>query len=204
MMKVWGLTDIGLVRKNLRPGMDPREVQAVAEFAAAAANSVIYQRSLEDPGLRGMGTTLVSAIAWEDQALLSNVGDSRAYLIHPDSALESAGMRRVTKDHSLVEHLVDIGNITEEEARVHPDRNLITRALGPEAETRSDSYLVRLHPGDCILLCTDGLTETATDQEIEQEILFREDKNGCLDRLLALAMRRGAADNVTAVLLQQQ
>lgn len=252
MMKVWGLTDIGLVRKenqdayavraseesghlvcvvcdgmggpkggklasalavetfldsclaNLRRGMTAQEVQRVSEFAASAANSAVYQRSLEEPRLRGMGTTLVAAIAWEDQALLSNVGDSRAYLIRHEGAPGPTGLRRITKDHSLVERLVDMGNITEEEARVHPDRNLITRALGPEAETASDSYLVQLCPGDCVLLCTDGLTETATDQEMEREILRREDKNDCLDRLLALAMRRGAADNVTAVLLQQQ
>ena len=246
MMKIWGMTDIGLVRRenqdayavrvsedtghtvcvvcdgmggpgggrlastiavetfleacqgNLRREMDLQEVRQVADFAVAAANRAVYQRSQGEPGLRGMGTTLVSAIAWEDQALVSNVGDSRAYLIRPE-----VGISRVTRDHSLVERLVELGTITEEQARCHPDRNLITRALGPEEDALSDSYALRLAPGDHLLLCTDGLIETATDQEMEEEILRGGDPNGCLDRLLELAKRRGAADNVTAVLLKQ-
>lgn len=246
MMKIWGMTDIGLVRRenqdayavqvsedtgyticvvcdgmggpgggrlastlavetfvdacqgNLRRGMDAQEIRHVAEFAVSSANRAIYQRSQAEPGLRGMGTTLVAAVAWEDQVLVSNVGDSRAYLIRPEE-----GISRVTRDHSLVERLVELGNITEEQARCHPDRNLITRALGPEEGALSDSYLLRMEPGDYLLLCTDGLIETATDKEMEEEILRGGDLNGCLDRLLDLAKRRGAADNVTAVLLKQ-
>ena len=246
MMKIWGMTDIGLVRKenqdayavrvsedtgytmcvvcdgmggpgggrlastiavetfldacqgNLRSGMDAQEVRQVADFAVAAANRAVYQRSQTDPSLKGMGTTLVSVVTWDDQALVSNVGDSRAYLIRPEE-----GISRVTRDHSLVERLVEMGNITEEQARCHHDRNLITRALGPEEGALSDSYLLHMEAGDYLLLCTDGLVETATDQEMEQEILRGGDPNGCLDRLLALSKRRGAADNVTAVLLKQ-
>ena len=246
MMKIWGMTDIGLVRKenqdayavrvsedtgytmcvvcdgmggpgggrlastiavetfldacqgNLRSGMDAQEVRQVADFAVAAANRAVYQRSQTDPSLKGMGTTLVSVVTWDDQALVSNVGDSRAYLIRPEE-----GISRVIRDHSLVERLVEMGNITEEQARCHPDRNLITRALGPEEGALSDSYLLHMEAGDYLLLCTDGLVETATDQEMEQEILRGGDPNGCLDRLLALSKRRGAADNVTAVLLKQ-
>ena len=182
----------------LEDGEDSPDLEHM-ERAAALANRQVFRRAVEDENCVGMGTTLVAALAGEEEALILNEGDSRAYHIS-----EESGISQVTRDHSLVEDLVERGELTRDQARVHPHKNLITRALGPEAETRSDSYLVRLHPGDCILLCTDGLTETATDQEIEQEILFREDKNGCLDRLLALAMRRGAADNVTAVLLQQQ
>ena len=170
----------------------------MADFAVAAANRAVYQRSQTDPSLKGMGTTLVSVVTWDDQALVSNVGDSRAYLIRPEE-----GISRVTRDHSLVERLVEMGNITEEQARCHPDRNLITRALGPEEGALSDSYLLHMEAGDYLLLCTDGLVETATDQEMEQEILRGGDPNGCLDRLLALSKRRGAADNVTAVLLKQ-
>lgn len=246
MMKIWGMTDIGLVRRenqdayavrvseetghticvvcdgmggpgggrlastlavdtfldacqgNLRPGMDAQEVRQVADFAVAAANRAIYQRSQAEPGLKGMGTTLVSVVTWGDQALISNVGDSRAYLVRPGE-----GISRITRDHSLVERLVELGNITEEQARCHPDRNLITRALGPEEGALSDNYQLHMEAGDYILLCTDGLIETATDQEMEEEILRGGDPNGCLDRLLDLAKRRGAADNVTAVLLKQ-
>ena len=246
MMKIWGMTDIGLVRKenqdayavrvseetghticvvcdgmggpgggrlastlavetfldacqgNLRPDMDAQAVRQVADFAVAAANRAVYQRSQTEPGLKGMGTTLVSAVIWGDQALISNVGDSRAYLIRPEE-----GISRVTRDHSLVERLVELGNITEEQARCHPDRNLIPRALGPEEGAHSDSYLLHMEAGDYLLLCTDGLVETATDQEMEEAVLRGGDPNSCLDRLLSLAKRRGAADNVTAVLLKQ-
>ena len=191
-------TFIDACQGNLRRGMDAQEIRHVAEFAVSSANRAIYQRSQAEPGLRGMGTTLVAAVAWEDQVLVSNVGDSRAYLIRPEE-----GISRVTRDHSLVERLVELGNITEEQARRHPDRNLITRALGPEEGALSDSYLLHMEPGDYLLLCTDGLIETATDKEMEEEILRGGDLNGCLDRLLDLAKRRGAADNVTAVLLRQ-
>lgn len=252
MMNVWGLTDIGLVRKenqdayavrvneesghlicvvcdgmggakggriastmavsmflnsclaNLRAEMDEKEVQQVAEFAVAAANSVIYERGQSDPDLTGMGTTLVSAIVWDDKILFSNVGDSRAYLIRPNEEEGASAVSRITKDHSWVEKLVDMGNITEEEALRHPDRNLVTRVLGPESEAPSDSYLVQLIPGDYILLCTDGLVDTVSSREIEREVLGGADDNTCLNRLLELAKSRGAADNVTAVLLRRQ
>ena len=143
--------------------MDAEEIRQVADFAVSSANRAVYQRSQAEPGLRGMGTTLVSAVAWEGQVLVSNVGDSRAYLVRQNS-----GISRVTRDHSLVERLVELGNITEEQARCHPDRNLITRALGPEEDALSDSYLLHMEPGDYVLLCTDGLIETATDKEMEE------------------------------------
>lgn len=249
MMNVWGMTDIGLVRRenqdayavrvseesgftvcvvcdgmggpgggklaselavdafistcltNLRREMGPEQVREVAEFAVEAANTAVYERSCTG-NLRGMGTTLVSVIVRDGQALLNNVGDSRAYLIRGGGG-ENA-ITRVTKDHSLVERLVDRGDITAEEARTYPGRNLITRALGPDPETPSDSFEVRLESGDWLLLCTDGLIETVTDQEMAQAVLEDETGNTCLDRMLELAKSRGAPDNVTAVLLRRQ
>lgn len=189
---------------NLRADMSEVEVQQVAEFAVAAANSAIYERGQADPCLAGMGTTLVSAIAWEDRMLFSNVGDSRAYLIRSGREDSACAVSRITKDHSWVEKLVDMGNITEEEAMVHPDRNLVTRVLGPDKEAPSDSYLVQVLPGDYILMCTDGLVDTVSSREIEREVLCNSDDNTCLDRLLELAKDRGAPDNVTAVLLRVQ
>lgn len=248
MMRIWGMTDIGLVRRenqdayavqsgedtgytvcvvcdgmggpnggklagrlaadtfaatcaaNLSEGMDVEQVRQVAAFAVEAANTAVYEKSFTEPGLRGMGTTLVSAIVCDDWALINNVGDSRAYLIRRDG--QQRGLSRVTRDHSVVERLVERGEITPEEARSHPNRNLITRALGPDRVALSDSYLVHLDDGDCLLLCTDGLIGTVTDKEMEREILAR-DENSCLDRLLDIARRRGAPDNVTAVLLRR-
>ena len=192
-------TFLAVCRDRLRGDMSARNVQTVAESAVQEANAVIYRRACSDR-LWGMGTTLVSAIAWDRQALVSNVGDSRAYRIPA-----AGGIARITKDHSCVERLVERGDITAEEARIHPNRNLITRALGPDADTQllSDSYLVQLEPGDYLLLCTDGLVGTVTDREMEREVL-RGGGDSCLNRLLEIAKGQGAPDNVTAVLLRQQ
>ncbi len=192
-------TFLAVCRDRLRGDMSARNVQTVAESAVQEANAVIYRRACSDR-LWGMGTTLVSAIAWDRQALVSNVGDSRAYRIPA-----AGGIARITKDHSFVERLVERGDITAEEARIHPNRNLITRALGPDADTQflSDSYLVQLEPGDYLLLCTDGLVGTVTDREMEREVL-RGGGDSCLNRLLEIAKGQGAPDNVTAVLLRQQ
>ena len=246
MMNVWGITDVGLVRRenqdayavyvseetgfticvvcdgmggpgggklasrlavdafmsscraNLRKEMDWEQVREVTAFAVAEANTTVYERSCTEEGLRGMGTTLVSAIVRAGEALLDNIGDSRAYLIH------NGAIARITRDHSVVERLVEQGSITEEEARRHPNRNLITRALGPDRRALSDSYRVSMEQGDCLLLCTDGLTGMVTDQELAREILSGTEDNQCLDRLLEQAKRRGAPDNVTAVLLRRQ
>ena len=192
-------TFLAVCRDRLRGDMSARNVQTVAESAVQEANAVIYRRACSDR-LWGMGTTLVSAIAWDRQALVSNVGDSRAYRIPA-----AGGIARITKDHSFVERLVERGDITAEEARIHPNRNLITRALGPDADTQllSDSYLVQLEPGDYLLLCTDGLVGTVTDREMEREVL-RGGGDSCLNRLLEIAKGQGAPDNVTAVLLRHQ
>lgn len=247
MMNIWGMTDIGLVRRenqdayavkiseetgftvcvvcdgmggpgggrlasrlaveafmetclnNLRRDMDWEKVREVTAFAVAEANTAVYERSLSGEGRRGMGTTLVSAILRGGEALLDNVGDSRAYVIRSEGKIT-----RITRDHSVVERLVEQGNITAEEARVHPNRNIITRALGPDPSALSDSYTAVLEPGDCLLLCTDGLTGTVTDQEIAREVARGTEDNRCLDRLLELAKAQGAPDNVTAVLLRRR
>ena len=247
MTNIWGMTDIGLVRRenqdayavhdggeagfticvvcdgmggpgggklasqlavdafltackaNLQPEMDWERVREVTAFAVAAANTAVYERSCAEDGLRGMGTTLVSAVLREGEALLDNVGDSRAYLIR-----DGGGISRITRDHSVVERLVEQGNITEEEARRHPNRNIITRALGPDRSALSDSYRVSLESGDSLLLCTDGLTGMVTDHELAREIHGGAGDNQCLDRLLEMAKEQGAPDNVTAVLIRWQ
>jgi len=249
MLNIWGLTDIGLVRKenqdtygirfneesghticvvcdgmggakggalasllasetflsscmgNLHSGMDREGVEKVAEFAISAANGAVYERSVENAALRGMGTTLVSAIVKDGRVLLNNVGDSRAYLI---SSQSDTPIRRITKDHSWVEKMVDMGNITAEEARHYPGRNLITRVVGTDPETESDAYWVELQQGEFILLCSDGLVDTVSDEEMADAVLRTNEVNQCLNRMLELAKSRGAADNITAVLLRRQ
>jgi serine/threonine protein phosphatase PrpC len=166
--------------------------------AAEKANSAVFYRAGTDPDCMGMGTTMVAALVEGDMAYILNIGDSRCYQI------TQGGITRVTRDHSVVEDLVSQGQITPEEARLHPRKNLITRALGAEARIRADIYRQKVAQGEYLLLCSDGLSNVVTDQEILYEILHGGEAEGCCDRLLRIAMDRGAPDNVTVVLLQAQ
>lgn len=186
------------MQKVLRRDMTPEQLREASSYAVVLANRAIRDAAEASVDCRGMGTTLVSAVSYDGGAVLSNVGDSRAYHITAD------GIHRVTKDHSLVESMVDRGDITAEEARHHPNRNLITRALGPDMSALSDEYICPLEPGDFLLLCSDGLVDTVTDQEMLFEVIHGDDLNTCLDRLLAISKSHGASDNVTAVLMKQR
>lgn len=243
MIQVWGVTDIGLVRKEnqdayqiresgdyticvvcdgmggaaggrlasqiatetftselerlLEPGMEPERLLEVSAQAVEAANLAIRKAAAQSEDYRNMGTTLVAAVAYDSGAAVTNVGDSRAYHITRE------GITRITKDHSVVEGMVDRGDITAEEARRHPSRNLITRALGPDADAQCDGYLCSLEPGEFLLLCTDGLVNTVTDQEMLFEVIHGMEPDSCLDRMMEIAKHQGAPDNVTAVLMQR-
>lgn len=186
------------IRALLRKDMTMEQLRELASFCVAQANTAVYQRSIEDEDCRGMGTTLVSAVAGEQGTIVCNVGDSRAYLIR------SGEITRITHDHSVVQTLVENGNITAEEARTHPNRNLITRALGPDENTLCDAFEVSFTKGDKILLCTDGLVVTATDDEICRIVCANKSAEEKLDDLIALAKAQGAPDNVTAVLIEHE
>lgn len=186
------------IRALLRADMTAGQLRELASFCVAKANTAVYQRALQDPAYQGMGTTLVSAVAGERDAVICNIGDSRAYLIH------NGEMMRITHDHSVVQTLVENGDITAEEARTHPNRNLITRALGPDKTTLCDAFDVSFAHGDKILLCTDGLVVTATDEEICRIVCADKRAEEKLDDLIALAKAQGAPDNVTAVLIEHE
>lgn len=178
--------------------MSEEQVREMESLCVERANSAVYARAKEDESLRGMGTTLVSAIVSPESAIICNVGDSRAYLIGADV------ISRVTRDHSVVESLVEAGNITKEEARLHPSRNLITRALGPDESIECDCYSIPFAPGDSLLLCSDGLVVTAEDDEIFAIVHNEADGAKALVRLVQLALERGAPDNVTVVLIRNE
>ena len=146
----------------------------------------------------GMGTTLVSAVTNGSGAVICNVGDSRAYRVG------TGRLERITRDHSVVEGLIESGNITAEQARTHPNRNLITRALGPEEHIECDVYDVTLGADERLLLCSDGLVVTATDEEMYEAVARGEKPAESLEHLLELSKQRGAPDNVTAVLLYHE
>ena len=165
--------------------------------AAARANREIFDRSLHDESCTGMGTTLVAALAGEREAIILNEGDSRAYHVNGE------GIVLVTRDHSLVEDLVERGELTREQARNHPNKNLITRALGAEPELMADCFRQPLAPGDYLLLCSDGLSNVVEEQEMLYEVIHGGPPESCCSRLLEIAMGRGAPDNVTAVLIRR-
>ena len=176
-------------------GQPGQELPQLMSASADQANRAVYHRSATDADCRGMGTTLVAAYATPERAEVLNEGDSRAYHI------SESGISRVTRDHSLVQHLLERGDITPEQARSHPQKNLITRALGAEPELRADLFQVEWKAGESLLLCSDGLSNVVSDQEILYEVLHGGPAESCCGRLLDIALKRGAPDNVTAVLI---
>jgi protein phosphatase len=165
--------------------------------AAALANQEIFQRSMQDDACTGMGTTLVAALAGEKEAVILNEGDSRAYYV------SETGIVLVTRDHSLVEDLVERGELTREQARSHPHKNLITRALGAEPVLLADCFYQTMLPGDYLLLCSDGLSNIINEQEILYEVIHGGEDDACCQRLVDIALERGAPDNVTVVLIRR-
>lgn len=190
-------TFIRELQKILQPEMTAEQLKEAASFAVSLANQAIGEAAEANPEYLNMGTTLVAAITCGDEVVCINVGDSRAYHI------SEGGIHRITKDHSLVERMVDQGEITQEEARRHPSRNLITRALGLDMDAQCDKFLSPLAREEYILLCTDGLSGTVTDQEMLFEVIHGGDPSNCLERLLEIAKSQGAPDNITAVLMRK-
>ncbi|MDR3209700.1 MAG: Stp1/IreP family PP2C-type Ser/Thr phosphatase [Oscillospiraceae bacterium] len=168
--------------------------------AVVRAGEAVYERAISDPACDGMGTTLVAAAVVNGLAVVANVGDSRAY--HISSSAESGGAR-VTRDHSVVEEMIERGELTPEQARVHPSRNLITRALGSTRFERPDIFEARLEAGDKLLLCSDGLSNMLTDEELYEYVRQARpsgDPAPAVTALMEEALGRGAPDNVTVAL----
>lgn len=171
------------------------DIEEVIKVAFKEANNRIIQSSISSIHLQGMGTTEVIAVYSNNRVYLGNVGDSRAYLIKPDKIIQ------LTKDHSVVQDLKDQGLITEEEAKVHPYRNVITRCLGMQAEIEVDTFTFDLEIGDKVLMCTDGLTNLLSNDEIKDMINASEDIEAVCKQLVDKANERGGHDNITVVLL---
>ncbi len=180
----------------LRPGQKD-SVEEQMGHAASVANQAVFQRSATDPECAGMGTTMVAVLAGAEEAVILNEGDSRCYHINDE------GIVLVTRDHSLVEDLVERGELTREQARTHPHRNLITRALGAEPVLMADCFRQSLSPGYCLLLCSDGLSNVVNEQEMLYEVVHGGAPEQCCQRLLNIALSRGAPDNVTVVLMRR-
>ena len=175
--------------------LSEKELLRMLKEATELANSAVYEQSLLSDAYVGMGTTLVAALIRGNKAYVVNVGDSRAYHLNREE------IHMITEDHSVVEMMVKRGEITREQAKYHPVKNLITRAVGTEETVESDTFVQDLKPGDTILLCSDGLSNMMADQEILFEVAHGANRSNCCKRLLDIAENRGAPDNVTVVIV---
>ena len=182
------------IKRSWNPDMDEERLDQMLSGAVKLANFTVYDQAQQFEEFAGMGTTLVAALIHGKQVTFVNVGDSRGYCVDSD------GIRQVTTDHSLVQMMVARGELTPERAKTYPGKNVITRAIGTEPVVDCDIFHKKLDKGDCVLLCTDGLSNMIDDQEILFEVAHGVDRKQCCARLLDIAKKRGAPDNVTSVL----
>jgi PPM family protein phosphatase len=160
------------------------------------ANQQIYERSRADRGRAGMGTTLTAAYVDDTHVAIAHVGDSRAYMFRDGS------LQRLTQDHSLVDELVRRGKLTEEQAAEHPQRSIITRALGPEPDVEVDTWTYPARAGDVVLLCSDGLTSMISETRVAAILAAHENLDEAADALIREANEAGGRDNITVVLFR--
>ena len=171
------------------------ECTCILEEAIQAANTLIRAKACETADLEGMGTTVVAAVCQGDRLVIANVGDSRLYVAN------GREMRQITKDHSWVEEMVRRGGLGREEARNHPGKNIITRAVGADDKVKVDYFTTKLKEGDLILMCTDGLTNMMEDVEIRMILDGARDIVEKAQELVAAANERGGRDNISVVLI---
>lgn len=168
----------------------------VLEKAIQSANRLIRQKSFEDEDLSGMGTTVVAATIDDDRLCVANVGDSRLYVIN------NREIKQITRDHSLVEEMVRMGGLQREQARSHPDKNIITRAIGAQDEVEIDFFQMTLSKDDIILMCSDGLTNMIDDEEIRMILQGQRDIVEKAETLVNAANNNGGKDNIAVILVE--
>lgn len=181
------------ITSGYREGMGSQSVKNMLESAITAANVRIYDMASSNEGLHGMGTTVVAVLVADGQVYISHAGDSRAYLIGNGGEL-----RQLTRDHSVVQEMVETGKLTPDEAKAHPRKNVITRALGVDETIEIDFCEETMQQDDVVLICTDGLTNYIENEDIVQAT------SGCVyyefaDQLIKLANANGGGDNITVV-----
>ena len=180
------------ITSSYRDGMSASSIRNMLTSAIAAANISVYDMSKADPELTGMGTTVVVAIVVDNNVFIAHAGDSRAYI------LSDGSLNQLTKDHSIVQEMIDHGTLTPDEAKVDPRKNIITRALGVDYELRIDFDIADISENDVLILCTDGLTNFVEPQEI-YELTGDGKFYEYAERLVARANDNGGGDNITVV-----
>jgi protein phosphatase len=177
-----------------REGLSDNSIRNLMETAIAAANIEIYDSAMADLDLKGMGTTVIAAILIDQHFYIAHVGDSRAYFIKPE------GIEQITKDHSIVQAMVEKGQLTQNEARTHPRKHFITRALGVEDSVECDYSELIVENGARILICTDGLTNMIETDDIYKIVQLNNSENAP-EKLIHAANMAGGSDNITAVII---
>ena len=171
------------------------EPVAVLRAAIDKANELLIMEAREDESKYGMGTTVVAATIIGNKMIVANVGDSRLYVI-------GNGIRQITRDHSLVEEMVRMGGMDADQAKEHPDKNIITRAIGASESVEPDFFEVELEKNDLVLLCSDGLTNMVDDKEIGQILLDQTSLESQVITLINTANRNGGRDNITVIIMK--
>jgi len=181
---------------QIKEKLSSEDVRSVLRSAIRKANADVYDKAASYKGYEGMGTTAVGFVYMnsKERAFFVNVGDSRAYI------MRAGELTQITNDHSLVYEMVAKGHITKEEARIHPNRNIITRAIGTDEELHPDTFEVDIMRGDMILLCSDGLTSMMSDEEILSILVTGQSVEKMAAELVNRANMAGGADNVTVLL----
>ena len=184
-----------VIKEGYNPDMTVSDAKILLRSSIDKANAAVFNKATEDFSLKGMGTTIVAVIILENTAVIAHVGDSRAYTVD----FEKNEITPVTKDHSLVQFYIDNGRISEEMAKTHPDRNIITRAVGIEKNVECDLTTVSIS-NKLLLICSDGLNGYVEDDEIFSTI--KADVSTSPENLVKIANEAGGHDNVTVVLIQ--
>ncbi len=185
------------LKSGYRANMGESSIKNLLETAIYAANIRVFDKSRENSELNGMGTTVVIAIATEKEAYFSHVGDSRAYLIDENN------ITQITRDHSIVQSMIEEGKISAEEAKHHPRKNVITRALGVDESVVPEFTVCDFKENEKILLCTDGLSNFVDANDI-RGILIKDGSDDYSKQLVDLANDNGGGDNITAVVIQNK
>ncbi|MBE6980210.1 MAG: Stp1/IreP family PP2C-type Ser/Thr phosphatase [Ruminococcaceae bacterium] len=183
------------VKRTWTASMSQEKINQMLHSAVKLANFTVFDQAQQFEEFDGMGTTLVAVLLKNRHATVVHVGDSRAYRVN------SEGIWQMTRDHSLVQMMVERGELTQEMARTYPGKNFITRAIGTEPIVVCDISNLELSRGEFLLLCSDGLSNVLDDQEILFEVVHGMNREDCCQRLLEIAKNRGAPDNVTSVLI---
>lgn len=186
---------VDVIKRDIEASRE-KSIEDLLKSAVRAANSAVREKAAGNSDLVGMGTTVVMAVVEEDVLHVCNVGDSRLYIADQDS------IRQITVDHSYVEEMIRVGQLDRESARTHEHKNIITRAVGADDSIESDYFKVKLKPGDIILMCSDGLSNMLSDDEILMVLKSGRDTVMRAETLINAANENGGADNIAVIVVE--